>query len=170
MFSVFVFKISSLQSSNRRAHLHESHRTYGTALWGGLILGTSCQATIRLSLRDKSHSPIVRPGDGSVAVGAEDRKTEHRRDANYHCCALASGLPKVVGRRGVLPSRNVQTSGSFGPAETTLNTHFQSQINTPPYKCLPKCLEEAEGSRREGIGLSCVSGLSNMGWIKTSPT
>jgi hypothetical protein len=30
----------------------------GTALAGGVVPGTSCQATISLSLRDKSHSPI----------------------------------------------------------------------------------------------------------------
>jgi hypothetical protein len=30
----------------------------GTALWGGVVTGTSCQATISLSLRDKSHWPI----------------------------------------------------------------------------------------------------------------
>jgi hypothetical protein len=36
MFSVFVFEVSSLQSSNRRAaHLHESHRTLrdGSSGW-----------------------------------------------------------------------------------------------------------------------------------------
>ena len=31
---------------------------YGTALWGGVVPGTSCQATISLSLRDKSDPPI----------------------------------------------------------------------------------------------------------------
>jgi hypothetical protein len=33
--SVFVFEISSLQSSYRCAHLHESHRTLRDGFWGG---------------------------------------------------------------------------------------------------------------------------------------
>jgi hypothetical protein len=80
MFSVFVFEI---RHSNHRigAHICTNHTVpSGTALWGGLIPGTSCQATISLSLRDKSHSPIERlalserlclfaPGLGSIAPG-----------------------------------------------------------------------------------------------------
>jgi hypothetical protein len=39
----------------------------------------------------------------------EKRREEHRRDA--YTIASASCLPMVVGSRGVLPSRNVQTPG-----------------------------------------------------------
>jgi hypothetical protein len=54
---------------NRCAYLHESYRTYGTALWVGAVPGTSCQATITLSLRDKSHSPIEEPRIKLVLMG-----------------------------------------------------------------------------------------------------
>jgi hypothetical protein len=61
----------------------------------------------RLSLWDKSHPAIedshdmklafmpLRPGLGSVAVGAENRRTEHRPDACYHCL----GVMPPEGRR-----------------------------------------------------------------------
>jgi hypothetical protein len=45
------------------AHTCTNHTVpYGTALWVGAVPGTSCRATISLSLRDKSHSPIEGPG------------------------------------------------------------------------------------------------------------
>src|ERR1700674_747207 len=58
--SVFVFEISSLQSSYRCAHLHESHRTLRDGFWGGAVPGTSCQATIAPSLRDISQQALAR--------------------------------------------------------------------------------------------------------------
>jgi hypothetical protein len=49
------------------AHTCTDHTVpYGTALWGGVIPGTSCQATISLSLRDKRHSPIEDSHEVSV--------------------------------------------------------------------------------------------------------
>src|SRR3984957_6405581 len=53
-----------LRHSNHRigAHTYTNHTVpYGTALLGGAFPGTSCQATIASSLRDKSHSPIEAP-------------------------------------------------------------------------------------------------------------
>src|ERR1700676_1882604 len=58
--SVFVFEISSLQSSYRCAHLHESHRTLRDGFWGGAVPGTSCQATIAPSLRDISQQALAK--------------------------------------------------------------------------------------------------------------
>ena len=52
----------SLQASNRCAHLPESENhtvPYGTALLGGAVPGTSCQATIVPSLRDISQQALV---------------------------------------------------------------------------------------------------------------
>ena len=41
-----------------RAHACRNQTVpYGTALLGGAVPGTSCQATIAPSLRDKSHRP-----------------------------------------------------------------------------------------------------------------
>src|SRR6202162_2594881 len=60
--SVFVFEISSLQSSYRCAHLHESHRTLRDGFWGGAVPGTSCQATIAPSLRDISQQALASEG------------------------------------------------------------------------------------------------------------
>src|SRR5580704_14034671 len=57
--SVFVFEISSLQSSYRCAHLHESYRTLRDGFWGGAVPGTSCQATIAPSLRDISQQALA---------------------------------------------------------------------------------------------------------------
>ena len=54
--------------SNHRigAHTCTNHTVpYGTALCGGVVPGTSCQATISLSLRDKSHSPFEDSPSGS---------------------------------------------------------------------------------------------------------
>jgi hypothetical protein len=50
-----------IRHSNHRIGAHAcANQTvpYGTALLGGAVPGTSCQATIAPSLRDKSHSPI----------------------------------------------------------------------------------------------------------------
>src|SRR5580704_14789952 len=58
--SVFVFEISSLQSSYRCSHLHESHRTLRDGFWGGAVPGTSCQATIAPSLRDISQQALAK--------------------------------------------------------------------------------------------------------------
>src|ERR1700726_4772012 len=58
MFSVFVFEISH---SNHRISTHTRAITLyptGRLFWGGADPGTSCQATISLSLRYKSHLPI----------------------------------------------------------------------------------------------------------------
>src|SRR5208283_3500626 len=60
MFSVLVFKF---RHSNHRigAHTCTNHTVpYGTALWGGAVPGTSCQATIAPSLRDISQQAPVR--------------------------------------------------------------------------------------------------------------
>ena len=61
IFSVYVFEISSLQSSNRCAHLHESHRTLRDGSFGAALSpGTSCQATIAPSLRDISQQALAK--------------------------------------------------------------------------------------------------------------
>src|ERR1700692_2110356 len=61
MCLVFSIRISSLQSSNRCAHLHESDRNpTGRLFWGGAVPGTSCQATIAPSLRDISQQALAR--------------------------------------------------------------------------------------------------------------
>jgi hypothetical protein len=55
------------------AHLHESHRTLRERLfWGGVVPGTSCQATITSSLRDISQWPLDGAGS-SVLVVLVDR-------------------------------------------------------------------------------------------------
>jgi len=57
LLSDTALEISSLKSSNRWAHLHESYRTLRDgSFWGGVVPGTSCQATIMLSLRDEIDS------------------------------------------------------------------------------------------------------------------
>ena len=45
---------------------------YGTALWGGAVPGTSCQATIAPSLRDISQQTLANPifEDWSVPAGS----------------------------------------------------------------------------------------------------
>jgi hypothetical protein len=48
------------KGTNRRAHLHESHRTLRDGALGGVVPGTSCQPTISLSLRDKAFQPSKR--------------------------------------------------------------------------------------------------------------
>jgi hypothetical protein len=53
----------SFRPSNHRigAHTCTNHPVpYGTALWGGAVPGTSCQATIAPSLRDISQQALVR--------------------------------------------------------------------------------------------------------------
>jgi hypothetical protein len=52
LLSDTAFEISSLQSSNRCRTCTNHTVPYGTALWGGAVPGTSCQATIMLSLRE----------------------------------------------------------------------------------------------------------------------
>src|SRR5271166_6645212 len=91
MFSVLVFKIPSLQSSNRCAHLHESHRTLrdGSALWGGAVPGTSCQATIAPSLRDISQQALSR--NWRLVLNAQTGKTAlHTTRSRSACCAASS--------------------------------------------------------------------------------
>jgi hypothetical protein len=44
---------------------------HGTAVLGGAVPGTSCQATIALFLRDKSHSPIEGPRIKLALMGFE---------------------------------------------------------------------------------------------------
>jgi hypothetical protein len=52
------------------AHTCTNHTVpYGTALWVGAVPGTSCLATISLSLRDKSHSPIEGPRIRLALIG-----------------------------------------------------------------------------------------------------
>ena len=72
-FFVIVFEISSLQSSNRCARLQESHRTLRDGPLLGGVPGTSCQATIAPSLRDKSHSPSERPRIKLALLGLKPR-------------------------------------------------------------------------------------------------
>jgi hypothetical protein len=103
--------------SNHRigAHTCTNHTVpYGTALWGGVVPGTSCQATISLSLRDKSHLPIEDSHEVSVYASSPRglaasrwslRTEEQNTGETPTTIASASYLPKVVGRRGVLPSR-----------------------------------------------------------------
>src|ERR1700675_579846 len=53
--NVFSFRIPNFRHSNHRIGAHTcTNQTvpYGTALWGGAVPGTSCQATIAPSLRD----------------------------------------------------------------------------------------------------------------------
>ncbi len=50
-------------TESKCAPLQNQTVTYGTVPWGGDLPGTSCQATIALSLRDKSHSPV-----GNLAI------------------------------------------------------------------------------------------------------
>jgi hypothetical protein len=58
-FRIRNFVIAILQSPNRSAHTRQNQTVpYGTALLGCRFPGTSCQATIALSLRDKGHSPM----------------------------------------------------------------------------------------------------------------
>jgi hypothetical protein len=97
---------------------------YGTSLWGGVAPGTSCQATIRLSLRDKSHPPIEDSHEVSVYASSPrglaasrwaPRTEEQHTGETPTTIASAPCLPKVVGHRGVLPSRSVQAPGPEGP-------------------------------------------------------
>jgi hypothetical protein len=106
----------SLQSSNQRAHPRESHRTlrdgpFGVALTQALRarLRSACPSGTKAICPSKTRIKLafmpLRPGAWQRRGGRreEKRRTEHRRDASAAC------LPKVVGSRGVLPSRNVQT-------------------------------------------------------------
>ena len=59
----FVSVYSKFRHSNHRigAHTCTNHTVpYGTALWGGAVPGTSCQATIAPSLRDISQQALAR--------------------------------------------------------------------------------------------------------------
>jgi hypothetical protein len=50
-----AFSHCAITSNPIGAHTDTDHTVpYGTALWGGAVPGTSCQATIVLSLRDIS--------------------------------------------------------------------------------------------------------------------
>jgi hypothetical protein len=56
----FSSKFHHSNHPNRRAHLHESHRTLRDGSFGvALSPGTSCQATIAPSLRDISQQALV---------------------------------------------------------------------------------------------------------------
>ena len=72
----FQLSYSKFRHSNHRigAHACRNHTVpYGTALiWGG-VPGTSCQATIAPSLRDKSHSPSERPRIKLALLGLKPR-------------------------------------------------------------------------------------------------
>jgi hypothetical protein len=60
-FHIRNFVIPILQSPYRSAHTCKNQTVpYGRLFWGGDPPGTSCQATIALSLWDKSHSPMGR--------------------------------------------------------------------------------------------------------------
>jgi len=53
---------SAITSNRIGVHIATDHTVpYGTALWGGAAPGTSCQATIVLSLRDISQQALSRP-------------------------------------------------------------------------------------------------------------
>jgi hypothetical protein len=60
--SVFTSETSSFQYCNHRIKVRTPARIRpyptGRLFWGGTFPGTSCQATIILSLRNKSHSPM----------------------------------------------------------------------------------------------------------------
>src|SRR5208337_1791187 len=59
----FRFSYSKFRHSNYRigAHTCTNHTVpYGTALWGGAVPGTSCQATIAPSLRDISQQALAK--------------------------------------------------------------------------------------------------------------
>jgi hypothetical protein len=58
-FHIRNFVIPILQSPNRSAHTCKNQTVpYRTALLGGATQALPCQATIALSLRDKSHLPM----------------------------------------------------------------------------------------------------------------
>src|SRR5271165_2237404 len=60
----FQFSYSKFRHSNHPigAPTCTNHTVpYGTALWGGAVPGTSCQATIAPSLRDISQQALARP-------------------------------------------------------------------------------------------------------------
>jgi hypothetical protein len=65
----FAAEISSLQIEIGAHACANQTVPYGTALLGGAIPGTSCQATIASSLRDKSRSPIEGPPTKSALIG-----------------------------------------------------------------------------------------------------
>ena len=72
----FQLSYSKFRHSNHRigAHACRNHTVpYGTALFWGGVPGTSCQATIAPSLRDKSHSPIERPRIKLALLGLKPR-------------------------------------------------------------------------------------------------
>jgi hypothetical protein len=68
------------------AHICTNHTVpYGTALWVGAVPGTSCQATITLSLRDKSHSPIEEPRIKLALMGLKPREPRPPRRTLKGC-------------------------------------------------------------------------------------
>jgi hypothetical protein len=74
---------SSLQSSYRCPHLHESYRTLRDASFGvALSPGTSCQATIAPSLRDISQQALVRSLE-SPAFAPPDSRLLNSAPCNY---------------------------------------------------------------------------------------
>src|SRR5208337_1633768 len=94
MFSVLKFR-----HSNHRigAHTCTNHTVpYGTALWGGAVPGTSCQATIAPSLRDISQQALS-PGTGNCCLGAHIAAERERQAKTDAClvplCPLASMVP-----------------------------------------------------------------------------
>jgi hypothetical protein len=55
-----AFYHCAITSNRIDAHTDTDHTVpYGTALWGGAVPGTSCQATIVLSLRDISQQALA---------------------------------------------------------------------------------------------------------------
>jgi hypothetical protein len=55
-----AFYHCAITSNRVGAHTDTDHTVpYGTALWGGAFPGTSCQATIVLSLRDISQQALA---------------------------------------------------------------------------------------------------------------
>ena len=88
---------------------------YGTSLWVGAFPGTSCQATINLSLRDKSHSTIEAPPplvpfrpleDGYKLVEMKAANKRKQRLSRLLDVALDTALLIVIGYALVLLSQS----------------------------------------------------------------
>jgi hypothetical protein len=78
VFSVFAFEISSLRSSNRCAHLCESHRNLRDGSFGvGAVPGTSCQAAIAPFFRDISQQALT-----SSSFGIDIGRTRAHHELN----------------------------------------------------------------------------------------
>src|SRR5208337_2671108 len=101
----FQFSYAKFRHSNHRigAHTCTNHTVpYGTALWGGAVPGTSCQATIAPSLRDISQQA---PTKWLTPIGSRRTKARDSSRPSNSRIALLKRLPAAVSFKNVIHIR-----------------------------------------------------------------